>query len=144
MKPFFISLFLIISSNLIGQQLNEKSIIGKWKVINTQLMEEVEIGLDKEGKMMMEKFREGLTNTIFDFNSNGDFKIKFPENIPPFMEELKFLNNKKWKFNEGKFIVVGTDKDQYSLMKIFIRKIEGKVYFMLAETPILLEVKSFG
>ena len=56
------------------------------------------------------------------------------------MKELQFLNNNLWIIDKEKNIKIGSKKDNYSLMIIKTKNINGKLFFILSETPVLLEV----
>jgi hypothetical protein len=141
MKIISILLFMIIcNTTLFSQNLTNDNFVGTWKVVNAQLMPDVKIGLDTDGLKMMEEVRKGFIGTIFKFELNNKFTIKFPNTIPEFMKELEFLNNQKWKLGEDHVIVIGSEKDGYSLMNISVKNEQEKKYFILDETPLILEV----
>lgn len=56
------------------------------------------------------------------------------------MEEMKFLNNKKWSVDQkGDMIRIGGPKE--NLMQIMIREKDGVIYFILSDTPLSLRMK---
>lgn len=139
MKTIILSLLLLVGTNqLLGQELNKADLIGSWKAVDVQLIGEIQ-GIDEDGKQMIEQMREGFVGTIFGFKANDEFTIQFKESIPPFMKELEFLNNKNWKIENGT-VLIGTPEDGFSLMGIIVMKREGKNYFLLEETTLILEV----
>jgi|GEM_PF-3423268 hypothetical protein len=141
MKSLTISVFLLVSTTqLFSQQLTKEAFLGSWKVVDSQLISEIPLGLDTEGEKKMEQLRTGFIGTIFNFKANNEFTIKFSDNIPEFMQELEFINNKKWKIEEGRMIAIGTEEDAYSLMGIIVETKQGKTLFILDETPFILEV----
>lgn len=141
MKLFVIFIFLLVStSQLFSQQLTKEDLLGSWKVVDCQLNPEMQMDLDAEGKKQMEQMRKGFVGTVFNFNPNNEFTIKFSDNIPKFMRELEFVNKKKWKIEKGKMIAIGTEEDKYSLLGIIVRNKQGKNYFFLDEMPFILEV----
>ncbi len=133
-------LFLISLGQLFAQELDKKDFLGTWKVVDSQLISEVEINLDEDGKQKMELMRKGFINTRFSFSANKEFKVNFPETIPAFMKELEFINNKKWIIEDGRKITIGTADDGYSLMGIIVMQKENRTFFILDESPFLLEV----
>ena len=135
----FIFLF-VFTTQLFSQELTKEGLLGKWKVVDAQLMPEMEMGIDAEGKKKMDQMRTGFIGTVFYFEVNNKFRIKFPDDIPKFMKELEFLNNKQWIIKKGQKIAIGTAQDGYSLMGIIVNDKEGKKYFILDETPFVLEV----
>lgn len=141
MKLFTTFIFLIVfTTQLFSQELTKDVLLGNWKVVNSQLMPEMEMGLDAEGKKKMDQMRIGFIGTIFYFEVNNKFRIKYPDKIPKFMKELEFLNNKQWMIKKGQRIAIGTAQDGYSLMGIIISDKQGKTYFILDESQFILEV----
>lgn len=140
MKLFTTFTFLIIFLQLFSQELTKEAILGTWKVVDSQIMPEMEIELDADGKKKMEQMRKGFIGTVFTFEVNNKFTIKYTDSIPKFMKELEFLNNKQWKIENGQRIAIGTEKDGYTLMGIIVRTNQGKKYFVLDESPFILEV----
>lgn len=135
-----ILLLIAISSRLFSQELSKEDFLGTWKVVDSQLMPEMKMGLDAEGQKIMEQMRTGFIGTTFNFKDNKDFIMKFPDKIPEFMKELEFLNNNKWKIAKGSKIAIGSEKDNYSQMGISVIIKQGKKYFILEEFPLILEV----
>ena len=140
-STIFSLLFLLGTSQLFGQQLTEDDFLGIWKVVDSQLIPEMNAGLDENGKKMIEQMRAGFIGTVFNFKSNSEFKIQFTETIPEFMKELEFVNNTKWQIEDGRMIAVGTEEDGYSLMGIIVRTKQDKKFFILDESPFILEVQ---
>jgi hypothetical protein len=136
-------LIFTLSNQLFSQRLMKEEILGTWKVVDSQLVPEMIMDLDAEGKNKMEQMRDGFIGTTFNFKENNDFLIKFPENTPGFMTELDFSNNSKWKIEKGETIDIGSDKDNYSLLSLKVINLGEKKYFNLNETPFILEVVQF-
>lgn len=140
MKILAFSLLLILSvSKSFSQQLTMETFPGSWKVVDCQLMPEVKNKLNTTEQKNMEQLRTELIGTIFNFETNQNFTIKFPNKTSAFTKELDFLNNKKWKFKDNG-LVIGTEADNYSLMRIIIANKEGEVYFILEESPFILHL----
>ncbi|GAA4301246.1 hypothetical protein [Aestuariibaculum suncheonense] len=89
---------------------------------------------------MLNLIKERFESAKFKFNENGIFRLSFKDDIPPFLEELKFLDNKKWIQESVNTVSIGENND-YSLMMIEIIKKNDKIYFSLRETPLLIEVE---
>ncbi len=141
MKTILFSLLILLgTSQLFGQQLTKDAFIGTWKVVNSQLLPDMNMGLDENGKKMMEQMRVGFIGTTFKFKTNGEITIQFTKTIPEFMKEFEFVNNTKWKIEDGRMIAVGTEEDGYSLLGIIVGAKEGKKFFILDESPFILEV----
>ena len=141
MKSLTTFIFLIVfTTQLFSQDLTKETITGTWKVVDSQIMPETQMGLDANGKKKMEQMRIGFIGTSLKFEASKKFTIKYADNIPNFMKELEFLNNKNWRIEKGLRIAIGTEKDGYSLMGIIVKNKQGKKYFILDETPLILEV----
>ena len=115
----------------------QPDIQGEWIVQGVELTSEM--GLADEQLQMLNSLKNGFLNSRFTFNKDQSFRLHFPENIPPFIEELRFLDNKKWKM-DNRVILIGTGDDNYSLMGIEIVTRNKKAYFSLQESLFLLEV----
>lgn len=140
MKQFILTIATLLTYfSVLAQNVLPDKIKGEWTVKSVKLT--ADMGLDEDQLEMMESLKNGFINSKFSFNSDNTFQFKMSERVPAFMEELKFLDNKKWKIDQksGK-IVVGTEEDQYSLMSIFVKNQDGKIFFLLDETPLLLEM----
>lgn len=135
-----ILLLIAISTRLYSQELTKEVFLGTWKVVDSQFMPEMEMGLDAEGQKTLEQIKAGFIGTIFNFEENNDFTVKFPDNIPEFMSELEFIDNKKWEIVKGQKIAIGSNKDNYSLMGISVLIRQEKKYFIIDESPYVLEV----
>lgn len=120
-------ILLFFSINFLGQTpLKESEIIGKWKVINTEVLIKNTTGNEKN----IDLVKKGFTNTIFHFNGNGIFNIKFNSKAPDFFKELETMNNVNWLYlKQKKSILIGTKKDNYSEMEIFPEKRNNGFFF---------------
>lgn len=145
MKPFALFLLLLLpTTQIFSQQLSDSTVAGSWKVVNAKinlkLAPEVTDSMSDKKKLMMEQMRIAFIGAVFNFKSDKEFIITFSGKYPEFTKELEFLNHKEWTINKGDAIAIGTKEDNYSLMKIFAGSKEGKNYFILDETPFVLEV----
>jgi hypothetical protein len=76
MKAFTTIFFIFFfTTHLFSQELTEESIVGIWKVVNSQIMPEMEMGLDAEGEKKLEQMRIGFIGTVFKFEVNNRFTI---------------------------------------------------------------------
>ena len=140
MKQFILIIAISLTYfSVLAQNVQFSKIEGEWTVKSVQLTADMKFNEDQS--KMMESVKDGFINSKFSFNSDNTFLFKMPDGIPNFMEELKFLNDKKWKINiQNGAIMIGSEEDQYSLMSIFIKTQGDKIFFLLYETPLLLEV----
>lgn len=145
MSPLKLVLALILlltnSRHILAQTLKSEDIVGTWKVVNAELNAEVKKELDAAGLKKAEQMRVAFIGTLFTFNANHVFNIKFPPNSPDFINELTFLNNNKWKIDNQGNILVGSEKDGYSLMRMQVYTQGGKKYLVMEETFLVLEIK---
>ncbi len=141
MKTLLLSLtFSLGILPLSAQQLTKDIFLGSWEVVDSQLIPEMSKELDDEGKKMMDQMREGFIGTVFNFKENNEFTVQFPKDVPEFMKELEFINNTKWKIEDGRKIAIGSEEDRYSLMGIFVGVKESKKFFVLDDSPFILQV----
>jgi hypothetical protein len=141
MKSFSIILFIVtISTRLYSQEFSDPGLIGTWKSVNAQIILEMKIGLDPDEEKQFKKMLPGFVGTLFNFKENNDFAIKFPKNVPEFMRELESAKNKKWRVGKDQRVEVGSEKDNYSMLGITVIIKQGKKYFILDETPFMIEV----
>ena len=144
MKILILSILFTVSSTYsYSQQLIPEVFIGTWKVIDSQLRPEFEMGLDVEGKQKLETLRIGFVGTIFGFKKNNEFTITFPTSMPDMMKELEFVNNQKWKIDKEQMIAIGSKEDGYSLMVVNILNKKEKMYFIIFESPFIFEMSKF-
>ena len=145
MKKLFIVLsLLLIFSPVIAQQQIENAFIGTWQVVNAQVIPELASDmavLDAEGKKKMEHLSQGFVGAVLTFRNNKQFSMKLGENTPDFMKAFSSLNDKKWKLENGQVINIGNEVEGYNLMKLYMVSREGKQYFIIEESPFMLEVK---
>lgn len=108
--------------------------------MDSQIAPEGKTGIDAKGQKKIEQLKKGFIGTVLNFGANNEFAIKYPDNIPKFMKELEFLNNKQWKIEKGVRIAIGTEEDDYSLLAIIVSIKQEKIYFIFDETALILEV----
>jgi hypothetical protein len=141
MRLIVIVLLFFAFINLDAQTINSSDIIGKWTVKNVTLMEIDGMQLDNGQQQKMDSIVKGFMNSIFTFNSDSTFQVTFSENMPEIMKELEVVNNKKWKYcMEKGTILIGTEKDDYSLLGFDIQLRAGKALFIIQESPFIIEV----
>lgn len=134
---------MISATHLFSQQLSEEVIAGSWKVedskLNIEFAGQIK-NLDAVQQRSMEQMRMAFIGAVFTFNANHEFVIDFPDKNSEFTKELQFINHKKWKIIDGAAIAVGEKEDNFSLMKITTGTKLDKNYFIIDETPLVLEV----
>ena len=142
MKSIILSIIILFGTfHLNGQKLTKDAFLGTWKVVDTQIISEMTEEMDENGKIILQQMRDGFIGTVFNFKSNGEFDLKFRSTIPGFMKELETANNTNWQIEDGRMIVIGTKEDGYSLMGIMVGVKDDKKFFIIDESPFILEVE---
>ena len=129
----FILSILMFSNNIVSQEITQKSIIGKWKVINV---------LKKIDNPNLKDIVKSFNTALFEFKENSDFKLTTTDNSKLFSMLTNMTNNSKWKLNKNDYVInVGNQSDGYNILKIIIVEVNGKIIFHLSETELDLEVQ---
>ena len=129
----FILSILLFSSNIVSQEITQKSIIGKWKVINV---------LKKIDNPNLKDILKSFNTALFEFKDNSDFKLTTTDNSKLFSMLTNMTNNSKWKLNKNDYVInVGNQSDGYNILKIIVVEVNGKIIFHLSETELDLEVQ---
>jgi len=129
----FILSILLFSSNIVSQEITQKSIIGKWKVINV---------LKKIDNPNLKDILKSFNTALFEFKENSDFKLTTTDNSKLFSMLTNMTNNSKWKLNKNDYVInVGNQSDGYNILKIIVVEVNGKIIFHLSETELDLEVQ---
>ena len=130
-KILLILLFISLSVN--SQSFSEKELFGIWKV-------------DKlEKKPTAPEFAillDGFINSTFNFDKNYKFELKTSKNSEIFSMVTEMTNSKSWKFDKNSnHIKIGSSNDNFSIMGIFVKKENNKIYFNLEESGIIFLMK---
>jgi len=138
MKSLIVCLCILSAIPAFSQNLKKADLIGKWTAKTVTIPE---MRMEDEQMQIMESLKDGFVNSSYTFHPDGTFNLDFTNGIPAFMKELEFVNNTSWKFNESNSIMsIGTEKDNYTLMGIIVRRDKGQMYFVLEESPFTLEM----
>jgi hypothetical protein len=139
MKKNIILILILFSSISYGQTLNKENVIGTWKVENIT-------GdfpkMPAEQQKKMDALKTAFMKSTFEFKENNRFNFNIE-----FMKELdEMMKNVHWKLNSNKTGIIiqewkDKDTDKYQLMGIQISERNGKVYFVMTESPFVLEMK---
>lgn len=127
--------------NSFGQSINETDLIGKWKVVNIIESKDMPTPKTAEEKKMLESLKTAFLNSTFEFKSDYNFNLNIDFEIIG-----KMMKKVHWKLDSKKMSVIiqnwkDSKSSKFKLMEIFILNKNGKTYFSLRETPLLLEVK---
>jgi len=132
-KYLFILTILLFSNHIISQEITQKNIIGKWKVIKV---------LKKIDNPNLKDIVKSFNTAIFEFKENSDFKLTTADNSKLFSMITNMTNNSKWKLNKNNYVLnIGNQSDGYNILKIIVAEVDGKIIFHLSETELDLEVQ---
>jgi hypothetical protein len=132
-KYLFILSIVLFSHHIVSQEITQKSIIGKWKVINV---------LKKNDNPNLKDIVKSFNTALFEFKENSDFKLTTSDNSKLFSMLTNMTNNSKWKLNKNNYVInVGNQSDGYNILKIIVAEVNGKMIFHLSETELDLEVE---
>ena len=131
-KHIILLTFLLISNIIICQTIKKEDIIGKWQV---------ETNLTKTTDPKFKDLIEGFKSSIFKFEQNGNFEMSSPNKSKLFLMTLEMTKNKKWKFdNNRQLIKIGSEKDYFSIIGIYVKKNSGKIIFQISESELEFEM----
>lgn len=139
MKKSIILILILFSSISYGQTLNKQNIIGIWKVEKI-IGDFPKMPTEQQGKM--DDLKSAFMKSTFEFKENNRFNFNIE-----FMKELdEMMKNVHWKLNSNKTEIIiqewkDKDTDKYQLMGIQISERNGKIYFVMTESPFVLEMK---
>ncbi|MDI5889264.1 DUF5004 domain-containing protein [Flavobacterium yafengii] len=132
-KYLFILSILFLSNHIISQEITQKSIIGKWKVIKVS---------KKIDNPNLKDIVKSFNSAIFEFKGDSNFKLTTADNSKLFSMITNMTNNSKWKLNKNNYVInIGNQSDGYNILKIIAAEVNGKVIFHLSETELDLEVQ---
>lgn len=136
MKKLINTLFILFIFLSATAQVNEQEITGKWKAkavsINNAMLD------GEEDKNAIEAIKEAFLNATFNFKADHNFDMDIS------VKDIALANH-HWKINPASgdiYVQEWKDKDKNEIlvMIIQVRKKDGKIFFLLQETPIIVEV----
>jgi len=139
MRILLATCFLFVPILLNAQKINRPEIVGTWAAIDGQITSsDLPAEVRKVMIMMIDAFKE----STWTFNDNGIFRINFTHKLSPAMEEMKFLDNKLWKFIEAiNQIRIGTKEDNYYHLVLTAKRVDSGVSVYFSDTPIYLTLR---
>ncbi len=100
--------------------------IGSWKV--------KEISDSKESEEMKKMFSDIFLNSEFTFTEDKKFQFVTPNKSRASLELTSGFSNTTWILNsKNQLISIGSKKDNYTILGIFYKEIDGVMYFQLQE-----------
>jgi hypothetical protein len=117
---------ILVLSFLLFNYTFSQNFIGTWKVI--------EISDSKETEAMKKMMSDVFLNSEFTFTSDKKFQFVTSNKSRISHELTKGLINTSWILNEkNQRISIGSKKDNYTILGIFYKEIDGIMYFQLHE-----------
>lgn len=117
---------ILVLSFLLFSYTFSQNFIGTWKVI--------EISDSKETEAMKKMMSDVFLNSEFTFTSDKKFQFVTSNKSRISHELTKGLINTSWILNEkNQRISIGSKKDNYTILGIFYKEIDGIIYFQLHE-----------
>jgi len=137
-KPsFFLLIILLAPVYVQSQSISRDSLAGVWICQEAMLPEGIKV--PKEEIEMLNSLSPAIVNSKFLFKPNGLFEWQFQKNAPAVFQDIDFLRNQKWSIDKQDVIHIGDPRE--NLMQIAIREKAGTVYFIIADTPLLLRMR---
>jgi hypothetical protein len=131
-KHIILLTFLLISNIIISQTIKKEDIIGTWQV---------ETNLTKTTDPKFKDLIEGFKSSIFNFEQNENFEMSSPNKSKLLLMTLEMTKNKKWKFDHNRQLIkIGSEKDYFSIMGIYVKKNSGKIIFQISESELEFEM----
>lgn len=132
-----ITLLIICKFRASSQDLNEKEIIGTWKVLKIQVEPNNPFSADKKAEL--EILKSAFLKSVFYFKEDHNFTFNLE------IDDLK-ITKAHWKYEEAtKSYLIQEWKDKNLkkplLMEITTKKIGDKIIFMISESFFELEVR---
>lgn len=133
MKFIFCSVLGLIMHVAVFAQ-TKQDLMGDWKVVDVVLAPNAETA----EKQMLEQLKGVFLKSTFHFKANNVFVLKSPD------KELA-IANANWNFDERKKEIAVTQAKAKGtpglLMEMAVKVKDGKYYFLMAETPLVLVVE---
>jgi hypothetical protein len=125
-------LFLFLSLQAYSQEISAEKMYGKWKV---------QKNWTPKSDPKLKDIIAGFNDAAFTFYDNGNFVLQSTNTSKLFMMTMNMLKNSQWKVDQKRqMILLGNQKDHFSIMGIVVKEREGKTFFLINETPIELEM----
>ncbi|WP_432671742.1 hypothetical protein [Flavobacterium sp. SM2513] len=131
-KHIVVFAFLSICNSVIGQTMEKEDLYGIWQV---------EKNLTETTDPNFKELIEGFLVSTFRFEENGTFEMNSPNKSKLFLMTLEMIKNKKWKFDHYRQLIkIGSEKDSFSIMGIFVKEKSGKIIFQVSESNLEFEM----
>jgi len=133
----FIALFFVSCTCLKAQTLNWEDIRGEWICKEAVPSGEKIPAQELKG---IEILKKAFINSRFVFKSDSIFNLQFPKESHTMLNDLKFLNGKKWYFYpQAQMVSIGPYKE--NIMQIYFKKEKDTTFFFIYEMPLALRME---
>ncbi|MDP5093656.1 MAG: hypothetical protein NWQ17_10105 [Polaribacter sp.] len=135
MNKLSIYAFLLVSLNGFCQKIDKEFITGTWKVVKIE-----KVSNNPNFKDLIKSFKL----SIFYFKDDETFEIETKNKTQLFSMMTRMFNKSNWKIGKLNEILVGTEKDRFSIMLINVVLKNNEIFFDLSEEdqfPLVLKVE---
>lgn len=133
MNKTFLLILLLVANTVFSQNISEKDLIGKWKVIEVS---------NKPASKAFDEIIKGFMASTIKFNDNYRLEWTSTEKDPPFSIFLNEIKDAEWVFNDKKHLIsIGTIKNKYSFLQAVVARKGKNLIFSLRETELKLELE---
>lgn len=124
--------FLVLTTGL-RSQIIENELIGQWKV---------KAVVEKSNNPELRGVMDGFINSTFNFLEDYKFHLTTKSKAPTFQMMLRMFEDAHWKFDEAKQLIsIGNKVDGYTLMGIYVKRINNEIQFALDESAMVFEME---
>ena len=132
-KQLVVLAILCFTNSVMAQVFTQKDLVGKWKVVAI---------LNEPQNPNLKDIIKSFSSATFLFEENANFRTTTLDKTKWFTMLTDVTKEAKWKMNAANFTIsVGTDANNYSILKLIVIKVGDKIVFHLDETPFNFEVQ---
>ena len=132
-KQLVVLVILCFTNSVMSQVFTQKDLVGKWKVVAI---------LNEPQNPNLKDIIKSFSSATFLFEENANFRTTTLDKTKWFTMLTDVTKEAKWKMNAANFTIsVGTDANNYSILKLIVIKVGDKIVFHLDETPFNFEVQ---
>lgn len=132
-KQLVVLAILCFTNSVMSQVFTQKDLVGKWKVVAI---------LNEPQNPNLKDIIKSFSSATFLFEENANFRTTTLDKTKWFTMLTDVTKEAKWKMNAANFTIsVGTDANNYSILKLIVIKVGDKIVFHLDETPFNFEVQ---
>jgi len=139
MKQALLVIVFFIATQLLYAQLPPRdSLVGKWICKEVKMLDDP--SLKTEDPKVVAQMTNVFIKSVFDFNSNGKFNLKFDQSVPKEISQGSEFLNKNWTVDLAKgYIRIGEAKE--NIAQIYVKQNNNKTFFIIQDIPVLMLVE---